>query len=125
MSGDYWLGLGAAERFGVRFSEQLGEYVEVGYDVLYEAFYIDRGNFVSMPVLSEAFKNILLQHFPIKDAESICMQIILHEDTVELFSSDGIFQLADAFYPSLNFEKIELFAENGKIKVKYISLSSL
>ena len=122
---NYWIGLGAAEKFGIRFSDESGEYVEAGYNVLYEAYYLNRGNFNSMPVFSQPRANLQIEQFSTEDVETLEMQIILHDDTIELFLADGTFLLADVFFPSLDFKKIELFAENGKIKIKYISLSPL
>ena len=119
-----WLGLGAAEKFGIRLSNHLGEYIEAGYDVFHQVFYIDRTH-ATASVSPETFTDIYIQPYDISESETIDIQLILDNASLELFSMNGKAVLTNLFFASSGFDKIELYAENGKVYVESISITQL
>ena len=109
----YWLGLGAADKFGIRFINRSGGYVEAGYDAFREIFYVN------------AFSYFEIEQYSINEAEMIDMRIILNNASVELSSMDGKIVITDRFLKPSKFNKIELFAENGRVFVESISIKQL
>jgi len=106
----YWLGLGAAEVFGIRFYNNSGEYVEAGYNAFHEVFYVS------------AFTYFHMERYSIAELETLDVRIMIDKASIELSSMDGKVVINDRFFHSQRFNKIELFAENGKVYVENFSI---
>lgn len=118
MPNTHWLGLGSAEKFGIKFSNQFGQYIETGYNVYYQFYYIECKHSTSL----EAISNIQVQPFSINDAAILDIKIKLDTTSITLFSMNGDVELASMYYYSSEFNKMELFAENGKIFVNNMTV---
>ena len=116
-----WMGLGSAEKFGIRLNNQYGQYIEAGYDVYHQLFFIECRH-SSDP---EVYPNIQVQLYSIDEAKTLDMRIILKPTSIELFSLDGTIELSSMYFYSSEFNKMELYAENGKVYVESVSLSQL
>jgi len=118
---NYWLGLGSAEKFGIRFKNQYGQYIEAGYDVYRQLFYTECRHSTS----TDAIPNIQLEPYTIDDTKLLNMRIMLNNNSIALFAMDGSVELTSMYYYSSDFDKLELFAENGKVFVEFISFTHL
>ncbi|KAA6331524.1 beta-fructofuranosidase [termite gut metagenome] len=116
--------VGFAEKFGIKLSNKRGEYILAGYDTFHQKFYIDRTHSTSL-VLPEKFVGIHIQQYQIDESGILEMQIILDAASIELFALDGKVVITDAFYPSVDFDKIAIYAENGRIQVEEVSITQL
>ena len=117
----YWLGLGSAEKFGIKFSNQYGQYIEIGYDVYRQLFFIECRHSSS----SEAFVDIPTQQYFINEADRLDMRIVLDTTTIALSSMDGAVELSNLYFFSAEFNKVELYAETGKVFVESISIKQI
>jgi fructan beta-fructosidase len=116
--------IGSAEKFGIKLSNQKGEYLLAGYDAFHQQFYIDRTHSTSSALL-EKFAGIHIQRYQIGESGILEMQIILDTTSLELFALDGKIVMTDTFYPSSDFNKIAIYAENGRIQVEEVSITQL
>jgi fructan beta-fructosidase len=116
--------MGFAETFGIKLSNKLGEFVKVGYDNYHNGFYSDRQNAVQKP-FSTHFSGLHFLPYDIEDASVVNMRIILDVSSMELFAMDGKPVITDSFFPTSQFNILEVFAENGSITVESISVTQL
>ncbi|WP_293669185.1 glycoside hydrolase family 32 protein [uncultured Parabacteroides sp.] len=116
--------IGFAEKFGIRFSNPEGESVSVGYDCFNRRFYIDRRN-AAARVFSDKFAAIHILPYAIESLDVLDLRIILDKSSVEMFVMDGKGAMTDTFYPSSGFNKVEVFAENGKVSLAELSVTEL
>ena len=63
-----------------------------------------------------------MQPFSINDAAILDIKIKLDTTSITLFSMNGDVELASMYYYSSEFNKMELFAENGKIFVNNMTV---
>ena len=121
----YWLGLGSAEAFGIKFRNPSGEFIEVGYNVYHEVFYIHRRHTLTLALSETPAGSDLLVPYSINEVCMLDMKIMLNTNSIVLYSSEEEVVLADAFSLSSELNTIELYAENGKVYVESVSLSQL
>jgi sucrose-6-phosphate hydrolase SacC (GH32 family) len=116
--------MGSAEKFGIRLSNHKGEYILAGYDAFHQQFYIDRTCSTSL-ALPPAYAGVHLQRYPVDETGTLEIQMILDTSSLEMFAMDGKVVLTERFYPSSGFDRLEVFAENGKVYVGNISVTQL
>jgi fructan beta-fructosidase len=116
--------IGSAEKFGIKLSNREGEYILAGYDAYHQQFYIDRTHSTSL-AFPEKYAGIHIQRYPNDGSDILEMQLILDVASLELFAMDGKVALTDAFYPTSDFDRIAVFAENGRIPVEKLSITQL
>lgn len=116
--------LNFAEKFGIRFSNKEGEYIAAGYDYFSRRFYIDRRN-ATGAVISETFAGIHILPFDIEGFQELDMRIILDKSSIELFAMGGKAVMTDTFFPSSEFDRVTLYAENGKVSLANVSVTRL
>jgi sucrose-6-phosphate hydrolase SacC (GH32 family) len=116
--------IGFSEKFGIKLSNKRGEYILAGYDTFHQQFYIDRTHSTSL-IMPEKFTGIHIQQYQIDQSGILEMQIILDAASIELFASEGKVVMTDTFYPSVGFNKIAIYAENGRIQVEEVSVTQL
>jgi fructan beta-fructosidase len=121
-SGDHWLQMGNAEKFGLRLSNGRGEYILAGYDAYHQQFYIDRTSSAALD-LPPSYAGVHLQQYPMEESNSLEMQIIIDAYSLEMFAMDGKVVFTERLYPSTAFDRLEVFAENGKVNVENISVT--
>jgi len=110
-------------RYGIRIKNQTGESYAIGYDNVDKFFYIDRTNATS-EVISDYFPSKQIIPYII-NGDQITWRIILDTSSVELFTAEGLIVVTNVVYPSEPFDKIEVFAENGKISLKEVEIIEL
>ncbi|MDR2233380.1 MAG: GH32 C-terminal domain-containing protein [Tannerella sp.] len=116
---NFWLGVGSAEKFGIRLSNQYGQYIEAGYNSFLQIFFVECRHSSS----PEAFVDVPVQFYSLDEVEMLDIRIILDTDSIKLLTMDGMVELTSLYYYSAEFNKIELFAENGKVYVEDLSIT--
>jgi fructan beta-fructosidase len=116
--------IGFAEKFGIRLKNKYHEYVAIGYDNFHHKFYADRTHSTGEQ-FSEAFAGIHILPYNVYESETVDMHIIFDVTSFELFAMEGKAVITDTFFPTSDFDTLEIFAENGKITVESISITQL
>jgi fructan beta-fructosidase len=116
--------IGSAEKYGIKLSNKEGEYILAGYDAYHQQFYIDRTHSTLLDI-PDKYAGIHIQRYQDNDSDMLEMQLILDVTSLELFARDGKVTMTDAFYPSSEFDRLEVFAENGRIQVEKLSVTQL
>lgn len=115
--------LSFASRYGVRLKNEQGEYITIGYDNVDKLFYVDRTNAVG-EIFSDKFASIHSCPYIVNTPESE-WTLLIDVSSVEFFTAGGRVVFTDVFYPSSPFDRIEVFAENGKIDRMSGSITAL
>lgn len=115
---------GFAEKFGIILQNETGESVLIGYDTYHQQFFIDRSH-STQKEFSENFASVHTFWYNIDNSGMVDMRILFDHTSSELFAMGGKVAMSDTFYPSSDFNKIALFAENGKVQVNSISITQL
>lgn len=109
--------------YGVRLSNQLGQYIQVEYNKSDQCFYVDRTSAVGVP-FHDQFASI--QKAPYKATEKLLnWQLLIDVASLELFVADHKIVFTDVFFPTEPFNTIELITKSGTIKLKKGSITSL
>lgn len=116
--------MGFAEKFGIRLSNEKGEFIIIGYDCFRRSFYVDRSSSTSEK-FSDKFTGKHILPFDIDGTEILEMNLILDKTSFELFTMNGKVVMTDTFYPTSDFNQIEIFAENGRIILDSIAITGL
>jgi sucrose-6-phosphate hydrolase SacC (GH32 family) len=53
------------------------------------------------------------------------IQINMGADSIEVFAMDGTIELTERYFFSAEFNKIELFAETGRVYVENLSITQI
>ena len=115
--------IGFAEKFGIRFRNTHNESITIGYNSFDGVFYIDRTNSTSEAL--NKFSGIHFFSYPVEESAIIDMRIILDVSSLEFFAMGGKVVMTEQFFPTSEFDIIELFSENGKVVSKDISITEL
>ena len=102
--------------FGVELSNGKGEKYRIGYDAATNQFYSDRtqsGNFAFSPKFGAKVHTAPR----ISKDKNISLHLFFDAASAELFADGGATVLTDIFFPSENFSKVKIYAENGKVKL--------
>jgi len=116
--------IGLSEKFGIRFSNENGEYLTVGYDFYHQQFYVDRTHSTAES-LPESFTGVRYVGFSVGNSGKVDMKLLLDAASLELFGGGCKVAVTEIFYPSSQFNKVELFAENGRVHVDSLSAVQL
>lgn len=109
--------------FGILLENDKSEKLIVGYDSFKEWYFIDRTDFISVNNNSQ-FKGMDIM--PCYHSDSLMvLKMIIDDSSMELFTEKGKLVMTDNFNAQQRFNKVTLFAENGIIKVKTLSISNL
>lgn len=104
-----------APRYGVRLSNEKGEYISIGYDNIEKFFYVDRTH-ATGKVFSDKFACMQAIPYIVNTPESE-WTLLIDVASVEFFTAGGRVAISEVFYPSEPFDRIEVFTENGMIDV--------
>ncbi|WP_436416494.1 glycoside hydrolase family 32 protein [Petrimonas sp.] len=110
-------------KYGITLKNAAGEYYTIGYDNVDRFFYADRTNATSEEI-SEHFPSFQVLPF-IVDGKTATWKLIVDMSSVELFAADGKVVITNVVYPSPAFDRIEIFAENGKINLVEARMTEL
>ncbi|MDR1555974.1 MAG: glycoside hydrolase family 32 protein [Tannerellaceae bacterium] len=117
--------LGFAERFGIKIRNKKGESILAGYDAYHQQFYIDHASHSTIDIFPGTRSVAQVPGQDINESETFDMRIILDATSIELFAMDGNIVITNSFYPSSDFNVMEIYAENGKVHVESISVTQL
>ena len=112
-----------AQKYGIKLKNKKGEFISIGYDNVDKFFYIDRMNaFGKMTSKSFATKHSVQYRV---DILLVKWRLIIDKSSVEFFADDYKLAMTDTFYPSDDFDTIELFTDIGSINLKSGSITEL
>jgi fructan beta-fructosidase len=110
-------------RFGIQFENDNAEKLIIGYDAFKGVYFVDRNNF-SIVKDNSQFKGIDIISSFHSDPELV-LKIILDNSSVELFVENGKQVLTENYFTEHKLTKVKLFAENGVITTKELTISNL
>lgn len=113
----------SAEEYGVNLCVGENEKTIVGYKVRGEELYVDRRN-SGYDDFSPVFP--VISKGPLRNRTGITkLHIFIDRCSIEVFGNDGETTISSKIYPSSSSLGIELFANNGKVKVRSLELYEL
>jgi fructan beta-fructosidase len=110
-------------RFGLKLSNDAGEYLLIGFDPVQQQYFIDRTQ-AGPATFSDAFAKLLTAP-KLMDNPTTQLQLIIDRSSVELFADYGSTVMTALFYPSQDFNHVSLFAEGGELEWQRIEGRSL
>lgn len=100
--------------FGVVLSNEKGEKVKIGYSKSEVQVYIDRTE-AGVSSFSKEFAAVHSVSY--KAEEKLNLHVYVDEASVEVFVDGGNAVLTDILFPSVPYNKLELFSAKGSIKI--------
>lgn len=111
------------EQYGIRLKNEAGEYILLGYDRKKQQYYVDRTQAVAVK-FHDQFASP--QYAPFKpDGKEMKWRLLIDAGSVELFTGDNQIVFSNLFFPSIPFNIIELFTEEGTITMNEASVKEL
>lgn len=102
-----------ADAFGLNIENELGEKLIVSFDKNNKTLNIDRTNSRNSKFSKAFFEKV--HTAPLNfDVNTFDVRIILDAAAIEIFINDGAISMTDIFFPSTDFDKVSLFANNGE-----------
>ncbi|MCY9033175.1 GH32 C-terminal domain-containing protein [Bacillus inaquosorum] len=115
---------GSAPEFGFKVRTGENQFTKVGYDRKNTKLFVDRsesGNVTFNPTF-----NTGIQTAPLKPVNgTIKMRIFVDRSSVEVFGNDGQQVITDIILPDRSSKGLELYAENGGVKLKSLTIYPL
>ncbi|MEV6293833.1 GH32 C-terminal domain-containing protein [Streptomyces sp. NPDC051896] len=110
-----------AARFGLKVRTGTGgEETVIGYDTTTQELYIDRTNSGAVD-FSDAFPGV--QRAPLKARNGkVKLRILLDWSSVEVFGGSGEAVITDQIFPDPAAQGVQVFAENGSVKLDQAGL---
>jgi sucrose-6-phosphate hydrolase SacC (GH32 family) len=113
----------SAGEFGLNLCTGENEKTVIGYNASSEELYVDRRN-SGLDEFSKVFPGISTG--PLKNrTKTIKLHIFVDKCSIEVFGNDGETTISSKIYPDPTSTGIELFSNNGKVKVKSLNLWDL
>ncbi len=113
------------EEFSLRFSNDTGEELMVGYDKNKNQFFIDRTKSGKV----DFHKEFAAKHIAPRIATSAKsnMTLIVDVSSIELFADDGLSVMTSIFFPSKPYSQIHVESKSGALinKLEYSNLKSI
>lgn len=110
--------------FGVEIGNEKHEKIIAGYDMISEAFYLDR-NESGDGSFSAEFKGKHTAPYQLKGNRTITMQLFLDVASLEFFAQEGATVMTDIFFPSMPFNQLRLFSNDGNVRLVSASIYPL
>lgn len=113
-----------ATTFGLRVSNDLNEYYQIGFDGESQEFFSDR---------SAAGKTDFSDKFAPKEytiprkteGDLLRLHLFLDKSSVEIFADDGATVISEIFFPNQEFDQLSLYAAGGTVAVEGICIYEL
>jgi len=119
------LSLDTLKEFSIRFSNDAGEELLVGYDKSKNQFYIDRTKSGKV----DFHKEFAARHFAprISTSGKTNLTLIVDVSSIELFADDGLTVMTEIFFPSKPYHEINLQSSDGAVinRLAYWSLNGI
>ena len=111
-----------AEEFGVVLKNDQGEEFKIGYLSSESVFYTDRSN-GGLDSFSDNFAGKHSAEY--RAGETMEIHLFIDEASVEVFIDGGLLVFTDIVFPTEPYNQVELFANNGNIKLNKCEVWSL
>ncbi|MFE2985001.1 GH32 C-terminal domain-containing protein [Streptomyces sp. NPDC059262] len=110
-----------AERFGLKVRTGTGgEETVIGYDTTNQELYVDRTKSGAVG-FSSAFPGV--QRAPLKAKNGkVKLRILVDESSIEVFGGSGETVITDQIFPDPISQGVQVFAENGSVKLDQANL---
>src|SRR4030095_7533586 len=119
------LSLDTLKEFSIRFSNDAGEELLVGYDKSKNQFYIDRTKSGKV----DFHKEFAARHFAprISTSGKTNLTLIVDVSSIELFADDGLTVMTEIFFPTKPYHEIHLQSNDGAVinRLAYWSLNGI
>jgi fructan beta-fructosidase len=103
-------------QIGVQLSNALGETYSIGYDLVRQAFFSDRSKSGNL-----AFSDKFGAKVDVAPRQSndkvIRMHLFIDRASCEMFADEGAAVMTDIFFPTEDFNKVQLFSKGGSVKL--------
>ncbi len=113
----------ASGMIALRFLNDEGEYVDVGYAVADQQYFIDR-TFAGNSDFSKEFADFHTAEADYKK-ESVRLLIYLDVASIELFADDGRTVMTDIFFPKKPFNTVSVLASESDVNLKFGTFTKL
>jgi fructan beta-fructosidase len=110
------------ENFGVIFSNKNNEFIKINYETAKEQLQFDR-TFSGNTDFSNDFPGMFPA--PCIVNNTLQMQLILDEASLEIFAQNGRTVLTHIFFPTESYNRIKVFAEKGEVQVTEFTYTPL
>ncbi len=108
---------GSTPDFGIAVSNQQGEEYRVGFDAASNLFYSDRTK-AGKAGFSDKFAAKRHTAPRVSSGKTVQFHLFFDVASCELFADNGEVVMTDIYFPTADFSKLQLYASNGKVKVK-------
>ena len=105
-----------AESFGIKFQNDVGEYFKITFSKQEGKMFVDRTH-SSKSNFSEKFSDSIHSAPVIFNKEFMKIHIFMDVSSSEIFIDNGAVSFTSIFFPSKEFDKISLFAENNVMRL--------
>lgn len=113
-----------ANSFGIELTNGMNENLIISFDKTAGMLYVDRTN-SSMNKFSDSFFNNV-HSAPIDfNKENLFVHAYIDAASIEIFINDGELNFSDIFFPTEKFDRLSLFAKDGKCSIKSVDIYSL
>ncbi|MEO5582828.1 MAG: glycoside hydrolase family 32 protein [Saprospiraceae bacterium] len=107
----------------IRLSNTTGEYIDIGYNLMNQTYFIDR-NQSGKTDFSNEFTGKQISKIDYENQE-IQFMILLDHASVELFADGGRCVMTSIFFPSPPFDKAEIISSDGPVELQAGKISTL
>ncbi len=101
-----------SKRFGIELTNDNGETYRFGFDTEQQTFFSDRTKSGDAS-FSEKFARTIHSAPRIIDKETLVLQLFFDAASIEAFADEGATVITDIFFPSEDFNRMQLFSEGG------------
>lgn len=112
-------------RFGVIFWNKLGEHLSFGYDTSFRHYFIDKSGTKPFSGIKGVYEPLKM---PFNHSDStMSLHLVVDISTFECYAEDGKLVMTGSYSSRKQFNKMTLFAENGKLDLsegKVINLTT-
>lgn len=110
-----------ARTFGLRVRTGAGEATVIGYDAEQRALFVDRNTAGHTATAGDTPQIVPLQ----PRADEISLHLLVDRASVEVFADGGRVVLTNQIFPAPSSTNLELFAEDGTVTLKQLSVHPL
>jgi len=101
--------------FGVELTNHFGDRYRVGYSTVEDCFYSDR-TAAGKASFSDSFARVHSGQ-RISDSDIIELHLFFDHASCELFADGGANVLTDIFFPTVPFERMQVYADGGQVQL--------
>ncbi|MBR9911174.1 MAG: glycoside hydrolase family 32 protein [Gammaproteobacteria bacterium] len=112
----------SARKFGIKVRIGESEETLIGYDLEKESLYFDRSR--SGLKISERFDGYQSTLLKLEDGK-LKLRIFVDRTSVEVFANDGIKTMTNLIFPSLQSDKVSVYAEGGAVDIVSLDIWQL